>query len=181
MHAYKLSSSLLLPILLLPLTTAGQLHIEVTAAHGIKNHVQLTDDLATSGQPTQAQFTNIAEEGYAAVINLAVPDSESAIGNEGSIVAGLGMSYVNIPVDFTNPTIDDLRLFINTLQALEGKKVWVHCALNARASAFAYHYLKHFRSLSEAAARSPILDLWQPRIQPVWQEFLQLSKEDIGL
>ena len=46
------------------------------------------------------------------MINLALPMSDHAIPDEGSVVTGLGMRYVHIPVHFANPTVDDLRSFI---------------------------------------------------------------------
>lgn len=141
----------------------------------ITNYVQLTEDIGSSGQPDAEQFAAIAGAGFAAVINLAMPDSDHALADEGSIVTGLGMSFVHIPVDFGNPTLDDLRQFIGVMQALEGRKVWVHCVVNARVSAFLYHYLKSFRGLDEAACRSPILEKWEPRMDDVWRNFLALD------
>jgi protein tyrosine phosphatase (PTP) superfamily phosphohydrolase (DUF442 family) len=52
------------------------------------------DRLGTAGQPTQAQFQMIRESGFEAAINLALPTSDNAIPNEGSIVTSSGMSYV---------------------------------------------------------------------------------------
>ena len=49
------------------------------------------DRLGTAGQPTQAQFQAVQESGFEAVINLALPTSDNAIANEGSVVTGLGM------------------------------------------------------------------------------------------
>jgi protein tyrosine phosphatase (PTP) superfamily phosphohydrolase (DUF442 family) len=114
------------------------------------------------------------------VVNLALPSSEHAIVDEGSIVTGFGMRYVHIPVDFANPTLDDVRTFFGTLHAFHGKKVWVHCVVNARVSAFMYLYLKHVRGLDDAAARSPVLEKWLPTMDPVWTAFIALEKETIG-
>jgi len=141
----------------------------------IFNFVQLTPDVGTSGQPTREQFAAIAQDGYAAVVNLAMPTSDNAIADEGSVVTGHGMSYFHIPVDFKNPTIDDLRTFIGTMQTLSGKRVWVHCAMNLRVSAFMYHYLKHVRGLDESSARSPVLDRWGPKMDAAWSQFLALD------
>src|SRR4051812_11414424 len=102
----------------------------MTDMNSITNFVQLTPDVGTSGQPTRDQFATIAQAGYAAVINLALPTSDHAIPDEGSVVTGFGMSYFHIPVDFKNPTAEDLNTFIGTMRALEGRKVWVHCVLN---------------------------------------------------
>lgn len=148
--------------------------------NNITNYVQLTDDVGTSGQPSRDQFQAIANGGFRAVVNLALPSSDHAIADEGSVVTALGMSYIHIPVDFAKPTVDDLRTFFGTMEALKGKRVWVHCVVNARVSAFMYLYLKHVRQLDEGAARSPVLERWQPKMDATWSTFLALTKEEIG-
>ena len=50
----------------------------------IFNYFQVTDNIASSGQPTSNQFDEIAEDGYSAIINLAMPDHENSIATEGS-------------------------------------------------------------------------------------------------
>lgn len=148
---------------------------------GITNFVRMADDLGTSGQPRAEQFPAIAAAGYAAVINLALPTSDHAVPDEGSIVTGLGMRYFHIPVVWEAPTADDLRTFIGVMKALDGKQVWVHCVVNARVSAFVYHYLRHVRGFDEASARSPVLERWAPRMDDTWRRFLALVPSDYEL
>lgn len=153
----------------------------MTTLGEITNFVQLTEDIGTSGQPGREQFEAIADAGYAAVVNLALPSSDHAISDEGSVVTGLGMSYFHIPVKFEQPTVDDLRTFIGVMRSLEGRKTWVHCVVNARVSAFLYHYLRHVRKLDEEASRSVILERWEPQMDATWRAFLALDKNEIGL
>lgn len=153
----------------------------MSALGEITNYVQMTDDIGSSGQPTRDQFRDIADAGYQAVINLAMPDSEHAIADEGSVVTSLGMSFCHIPVDFAAPSADDLKQFIGVMQALAGRKVWVHCVVNARVSAFLYHYLSKVRKLDLAACRSPILEKWEPQMDEVWKDFLALDEDAVGL
>ena len=145
----------------------------------ILNFVQLTDDIGTSGQPTEEQFSRIAESGYDVVINLALFDSDGAIPSEGSIVASLGMSYVHIPVPFDHPTRGHLRLFFRVMEAFSGKRIWVHCAMNYRVSAFLYHYLHTVRKLDESESRSSVFDWWDP--DDTWRAFLALDLHETGL
>jgi protein tyrosine phosphatase (PTP) superfamily phosphohydrolase (DUF442 family) len=140
----------------------------------ITNYVQLTDLVGTSGQPTEQQFKAIADAGFTAVINLAMPDSDKAIPEEGSIVTGLGMSYVHIPVPFDAPSCAHLKQFSGAMQAFDGQRVWVHCVVNARVSAFMYQYLTKVKGLPEAESRSPILDRWEPDMDEVWRNFLAM-------
>lgn len=145
----------------------------------IYNFEAITESIGTSGQPTEEQFHLIAAAGYSAVINLALPTSDNAIANEGSVVTGLGMAYFHIPVDFNEPLRSDLRLFFGVMKALEGRKVWVHCVVNARVSAFVYHYLRHVRGVADEKAKTRLLRKWLPEMDDIWRKFLALPKDQI--
>ncbi|MBK7951602.1 MAG: protein tyrosine phosphatase family protein [Deltaproteobacteria bacterium] len=145
----------------------------------ILNFVQLTDSIGTAGQPTAEQFRDIAAAGYSVVVNLAVPDSHNAVANEGSLVTATGMTYVNIPVKWEDPTLADLQRFLRTMRAFEGEKIFVHCAMNMRVSAFMFHYLTLEQGLPPERARSPILEKWAPKMDAVWQRFLALTPEAV--
>ena len=141
----------------------------------IYHYEQLTDWLGTSGQPKADQFALIAEAGYHVVVNLALPSSDHAIADEGSIVTGAGMTYVHIPVSFEHPRVVDLRRFFGVLDAFTDSKIWVHCVVNARVSVFSYHYLTKRRGFSAAAARTTLLERWEPEMDDVWRSFLALA------
>ena len=145
------------------------------------NFHQSTERIATSGQPDRREFHRIAEDGYEVVINLAMHDSDNAIPEEGSLVASLGMQYINIPVPFDEPTAQHLREFIGILEVLASRKIWVHCAVNARVSAFMFHYLTKVQGLPENTASSPLLIKWRSRMDEVWQEFMEITNEEVGL
>lgn len=149
------------------------------ALSAIYNYEPIAGWLGTSGQPTDSQFSDIANAGYRAVVNLALPSSDNAITNEGSIVTGHGMAYFHIPVVFENPTLADLRLFFGVMKALEGMKVWVHCAANARVSAFVYQYLRYAKGLDDEAAKTQLLRRWLPQMDEVWRKFLSLPADQI--
>jgi len=78
------------------------------------------------------------------VINLALHNSDNALQNEDKIVSKNKMIYIHIPISWTKPEIDRLKLFINILKTLEqeNKKVFIHCVKNYRVSIFMYHYKK---------------------------------------
>jgi protein tyrosine phosphatase (PTP) superfamily phosphohydrolase (DUF442 family) len=147
----------------------------------IRNFIQMTEAIGTSGQPTVEQFDEIAKAGYSSVVNLAMPDSDDAIADEGNIVTSLGMKYVHIPVPFDNPTKEHLREFMRVMRAMDGEKVWVHCVVNARVSAFMYHYLRMDKGQDDNAAKNQLLRRWEPRMDAVWTKFMQLRKEDVAL
>ena len=145
------------------------------------NFYQITEEVGTAGQPTVEQFKQIAEQGYSSVVNLAMHDSENAVPEEGSIVSSLGMSYFHIPVPFDNPTVDHVKKFIRVMDALDGERVFVHCAVNARVSAFMYKYLTLRKLQSEAASTSPLLKQWLPQMDDAWKSIINLAAEDVEL
>jgi len=135
----------------------------------------LGDRLATAGQPTEAQLRQIREAGFDTVINLALPSSDNALPNEGSIVTGLGMSYVHIPVNFQAPASQDFRAFCGIMHALEGRSVFVHCAANMRVSAFMYLYRVLLKDVPASEARHDLNAIWHP--DDVWSKFIEQQLE----
>lgn len=136
----------------------------------IRNYYPLDERLASSGQPEAEQFQAIAEAGYEVVVNLALPTSDNAIAQEGSLVSALGLSYVQVPVRWDAPSIADVLLFCTLMQAMSDKKIWVHCAWNMRVSCFFYLYRKHLLNLSERQARFPMSEIWEP--EGIWRELV---------
>lgn len=131
--------------------------------------------LGTAGQPTQTQFPAVREAGFDAVINLALPTSDNALADEGSIVTGLGMAYVHIPVDFKTPTSEDFRVFCGVMEAFRDRRVFVHCAANKRVSAFVYLYRVLKQRVSPSEAERDLRAIWQP--DEVWSRFIQEQLE----
>ncbi|HEX3800965.1 MAG TPA: protein tyrosine phosphatase family protein [Verrucomicrobiae bacterium] len=109
-----------------------------TPLQAIRAFRQIGDRLGTSGQPTPAQLPLIRDAGFRAVINLALPTSDNAIPEEGSLVTRLGLAYVHLPVDFSSPTPHDFRAFTQIMDAFADRPVFVHCAANLRVSAFIF-------------------------------------------
>lgn len=145
----------------------------------IINYLRVDHLIASSGQPEEQQFESIAAAGFRVVINLAMPDSENALPDEGSIVTELKMVYVHIPVPFDAPDIHHIKTFFEIMDAFYGQKIWVHCVVNYRVSAFMYLYLRHAQGVAEHEARKAILPSWQPN--ELWKKLMRISKEDTGL
>src|SRR3954469_1007800 len=142
----------------------------------IYNFRALGERLGTAGQPTEDQLRTVRDAGFEVVINLALPTSDNALANEGSIVTGLGMSYVHIPVDFKAPTSQDLRAFCRVMQAFEDRPVFVHCAANMRVSAFVFLYRVLHQHVPVPEAERDLHAIWQP--DDVWSQFIQQQLRD---
>lgn len=139
----------------------------------IRNFYRINDTISTSGQPTAEQFILIKKSGFDAVINLALPDSPHAIKNEETIVIQANMDYLHIPVDFKSPKLSDLELFFDTMEKYRNKKLFIHCALNMRVSAFIFLYKTIKQQWPVQKALQDLHAVWIP--DEVWQDFIDSS------
>jgi protein tyrosine phosphatase (PTP) superfamily phosphohydrolase (DUF442 family) len=145
----------------------------------ILKYLKINERIGTSGQPRAEQFSAIAAEGFTTVINLAVPDSDNAIADEGAVVARAGMNYVNIPVIWDAPKVEQFRTFAVLMESLQDQKIWVHCAMNMRVSCFMYLWHTKFQDMPEEEARSLMNRIWDPDRFPQWKQFVADVKAQV--
>jgi protein tyrosine phosphatase (PTP) superfamily phosphohydrolase (DUF442 family) len=150
-------------ILLLMIYRHTLLKPKHNSVEDITNYMKIKDNLSSSGQPTDIQFSFIQKAGFAAVINLSTTDFiESNPKNEADLVTQLGMKYFHIPVDFSNPQQDCFDQFVNIMKSLSGENVWVHCLVNARASSFIYKYRVAVLGEDKRDALWDLREIWEP-------------------
>jgi protein tyrosine phosphatase (PTP) superfamily phosphohydrolase (DUF442 family) len=128
----------------------------------IYNWRRLDERLTTSGQPTEAQLQAIAALGVGSVVNLGLLTHPKALPDERASVTALGMDYIHQPVDFQNPTPQDLAAFCDLMDQLGGRTIHVHCIANWRVSAFLYRYRIDRLGWDEAMARVDLDAIWTP-------------------
>lgn len=145
---------------------------------GILNEHDYNAYLTSAGQPTAHEFSLIAERGFQAVVNLAMHDSPGALTDESYQVVSRGMDYLHIPVNFETPTQADLKKFLHIMALYREQPVFVHCALNLRASVFSHAYLVHTGQLS--FSQSSALQEWLPNMPLAWQELMSLTQEQLA-
>ena len=134
------------------------------------NFVQWRPNLESSAQPNPGYLMRAKELGYGAVINLAPPESMGSVADEAQIVSGQGLVYVNIPVDFEKPTLQDFERFSAAMRENAGKHVLVHCQANLRGSSFVFLYRVVHEDASAEQATSLLTGVWVPN--RVWSRFL---------
>jgi len=141
----------------------------------IYNHLQLTDSLHSSGMPTPKQILSLAENGIQVVINLATLHSEGWMPDEQERIKAQNISYYNIPVDWDNPTTDDLNKFMAVMDKHKSEKILVHCQANYRATGFIALYRVIFLGWSQENAFKDLYKIWNPVEYPIWQKFIERS------
>jgi protein tyrosine phosphatase (PTP) superfamily phosphohydrolase (DUF442 family) len=134
------------------------------------NYRRISPQIATSGQPTEAQFEAIATQGIQAIINLGLTEADYALPDERGLVESLGMTYEHIPVQWQTPTVENVRDFLACMRRYQNQKRLVHCAKNMRVSCFIalYHVLEEQWTPERAIA--DIQAIWLPN--EVWQAFM---------
>lgn len=139
----------------------------------IYNYLYYHNKLSSSGMPTAEQMKSIAEAGVQLVINLAPHDVPNAIPNETELVESLGMTYINIPVNWNTPNEDGLNVFMDEMDANKDKNIHVHCEANFRASAFITmrRILRLDWNAEEAFA--VMHTIWDEDAYPVWKMFIE--------
>jgi len=141
----------------------------------IYRYQAISDRLGTAGQPTREQFSAIADAGYEVVVNLRTPDGEDWLADERELVHELGMAYVHISVVWTAPDLEDLRQFMDVMDLYAGRKVFVHCAANARVSCFVYLYRVLRQGMDRERAMANLLKVWTPNA--TWSRFIKEARE----
>lgn len=143
----------------------------------ILSYRRISERIASSGQPEEHEFKAIAQAGYQVVVNLAMPNSDRAIPEEGNLVTARGMSYVHIPVPFEAPAPSHLLQFLRLMKALADRRLWIHCVLNHRVSAFIYQYERLALGRPHEEALAVMLPSWSPN--DTWRSFMALTKYDL--
>jgi protein tyrosine phosphatase (PTP) superfamily phosphohydrolase (DUF442 family) len=137
----------------------------------IFNWHRIDDLVTTSGQPSEEQLAGLAASGVRHIVNLGLHSHERALPDEAASARALGMTYHHRPVDFSNPTEADFAWFTDTVDALKGETVHVHCIANYRVSVFFFRYRRDALGMDESAARAEMEGRWVP--EGVWVNFVE--------
>ena len=136
----------------------------------ILNYLVLNEQLITGGQPSQDSFKKLSKKGGVVVVNL-LPSHQNLIDNEEFLVAENNMDYIHIPVDWDNPKETDFNSFVMAMKKHQGEKIFVHCAMNMRVSAFIYlHRILH-NNFHKEKAKESMEKIWKP--SGTWAEFIE--------
>ena len=136
----------------------------------IFNYRQISDNIATSGQPSETELTKIAHAGYEVVINLGLSDSYYALSDEKGTVKTLGLKYIHIPVEWDMPKRSDFNEFLEAMANNQGHRIFVHCAANKRVSVFVSLFQSITLAWSKQKTLAEIKETWEPN--DVWSKLI---------
>lgn len=151
---------------------------DAPALSAIQGFLRVDATLSTAGQPTAAQLDGLAAAGVAHVINLALPTSTDAVGDEAARVTGQGLNYLQLPVNWEAPELIQFQRFCQLLWVLREEQVFVHCARNKRVSAFVFLYRVLHEAVPVAEAADMMHRIWVPN--EAWLRFIESVLEPSG-
>ena len=136
----------------------------------ITNFHFVSENIASSGLLEFEKYHDINKYGFKHVINL-IPGEQQ---QERKVVSSFGMSYEQIPVDWSEPTLDDFEKFLSLMRKYKNEKVYVHCEANYRASTFVYLYRTLALGDKDSEAKKDLLKIWTP--SETWQGYIEKVK-----
>ena len=132
---------------------------------------------ASSGYVSDKQFKYIKEYGFEHVISL-LPGDQSY---EDSVVSSLGMTYTQIEVNWKEPTVVNVQNYFSDMKKYSGKKVFLHCMANMRASAFMFLYRTTQLGVNKKTAGELMYEIWDPKNNNQWDNLIKTVLETYGL
>ncbi len=121
--------------LLLSASAAASLQEPVKDTSSIKNFLWVNKQICTGGQPTMPELEKLKQDGVRAIINLRRP-SEYNAEEEAAKVRELGLRYVNIPVDSSEPKDAQVDEFLKATDDPVNRPAFIHCGSANRVGAF---------------------------------------------
>ncbi len=101
----------------------------------ILKFLQVTPGFCTGAQPRPEHFAMLKSRGVKTVLNLRVP-TEHRADEEKAAVEAAGMTYVNIPVNYGEPTDADADAFLKITDDPASRPMFVHCTAAIRVGGF---------------------------------------------
>ena len=135
------------------------------------NFKRYSESIASAGQLHDRHIPFIEIENYSLVVYLAFDSSEdkSRLGID-KLIRGTGARYVQLPVDWYQPTPEDYNHFEGVVTANNERNVLVHCQMNFRASAFSFLYRVIESDEDFERAKEDMFSVWTP--DATWTNFI---------
>lgn len=135
------------------------------------NRVDIDGRLTTSGQPDADFLRQIGQLGVQAVISLVPVDAGDAVPEEAELVRAQGIEFLHLPIPFDRPTAADVQAVHAVLRRLEGRRVWIHCQINLRASSLVFLYRVLERHEDPVRAWIDVSRVWLP--SGAWRRLIE--------
>lgn len=135
----------------------------------LKNYQVNNAKMVSAGLPNKHHFETLKTMGVTHVVDL-IPDDRT---EQIALMKKLNLKYHNIAVEWENPTLDNFKDYVATMQKNNHTPgiTLTHCRLNWRGAVFTYLYQVTQLGVSEATAKEDMLAIWKPNKK--WQHFIE--------
>ncbi|MEM7082776.1 MAG: protein tyrosine phosphatase family protein [Pseudomonadota bacterium] len=143
------------------------------------NYLVYDASFSSAGMPDAAFIQQLASNGVDHVINIAPPDADGSLDDEAALVAAANMQYLNIAVDWHEPTQEDVDTFLRFMREHSDDNVFLHCQMNMRATAFAMLHRVINQQVAPTDALADMQTIWTPN--ETWATLINttLDRHDI--
>jgi protein tyrosine phosphatase (PTP) superfamily phosphohydrolase (DUF442 family) len=138
---------------------------------GAYHEYRFAPGLATAAQPSAEQLAGLKRHGFEAVVNISPASTRNALKDEADIVERAGMDYVHFPVNCALLRPLHYLTFRGILNALEGKKVLVHCGGNIKSSNLLHMYFTLEKGIPEELSLAELKAIQNPETK--WFDFFK--------
>ncbi len=140
------------------------------------NYLVYDESFSSAGMPDAAFIETLATQGVDIVINIAPPTISGTLQNEAELVADASMTYLNIAVDWNEPTQGDVNQFLAYMQTNAEAKVFLHCKMNMRATAFAMLHRVINENMDPEVILVDMHKIWKPNA--TWAKLMNTAFEN---
>lgn len=143
---------------------------------------KLSDAITVTGQVTEEQLKQAAQEGFHSVLNLRAPDEEGVLPGEKEKAEEAGLSYVNIPVRKETISNDLTAWVLSEIDRLP-KPALIHCASGMRAGAMGFMHMATRQGLSAKQAMEQAQALGfdcssEPQLKQFFERYVDSHQPD---
>jgi uncharacterized protein (TIGR01244 family) len=142
----------------------------------INNFKQLSPEIATAGQPSDADLKALKDAGFKTILNLR-PPAEGSL-EEKPKVESLGMTYVNIPITPDTITEEKIQLFSEVVGDASNKPLLIHCASANRVGGLWYIHrrLKEGAPEEKSLSEAHDIGLTSPALEQIVRDHVEKHK-----
>jgi len=158
--------------LAMPGNSCDAADMDIAHAGPVMNYHRVDERLVTGGHLMPGGLATLKEQGIKVVIDL----RDHPPAGEAERLAEYGITWINVPVAWGNPTASDFDQFSALMGEHEDAHVMVQCAANYRASAMTYLYQVLVDGVPEAEAKQDLHAIWNPDDNDTWHEYIEAIK-----
>jgi protein tyrosine phosphatase (PTP) superfamily phosphohydrolase (DUF442 family) len=147
-------------------------------AYSIKNFLRVNEQICTGGQPTMAELEKLKQEGVRAIINLRRPIEYNAE-EEAAKARELGLRYVNIPVDHSDPKDSQVEDFLRATDDPANRPAFIHSAAANRVGTFwmIRRVLRDHWSLQKAEDEATKIGMRSPNLREFALDYIRRQQK----